>query len=76
MGDLVTEYRETDGSTVRLKFADAANLVAQADYNAFETEVVNEANPTALALDLFFELVDAPQAGEVLKGRLHFVTAK
>ena len=57
-------------------FADAANLVAQADYNAFETEVVNEANPTALALDLFFELVDAPQAGEVLKGRLDFVSAK
>ena len=76
IGDLVAEYRESDGSTVRLKFADAANLVAQADYNAFETEVVNEVNPTALALDLFFELVEAPQAGERLKGHLDFVSSK
>ena len=76
VGDLVAEYRESDGSTTRLKFADADNIVASADYNAFETDAVNELNPTSLALDLFFELVDAPAAGEVLKGRLDFVAAK
>ena len=73
VGDLLTEYRASDGSTVQLKFADAANLVGRADYNAFETDVVNEANPTVLVLDLFFELVDAPQPGERLKGRLDFL---
>ena len=73
VGDLLTEYRASDGSTVQLKFADAANLVGRADYNAFKTDVVNEANPTVLVLDLFFELVDAPQPGERLKGRLDFL---
>ena len=76
VGDLVAEYRQSDGTAARLTFAQAANLVAHADYSAFETAVVNEVNPIPLCLDLFFELTEAPQGGEVLKGRLDFLASR
>lgn len=76
VGDLVTAYREADGTVVRLTFARAENLLAGSDYNAFETEVVNRANPSPLALDLYFDLKAAPASGDVLKGRLDFIAAK
>ena len=72
LGDLKAEY--DDGVAIQsVRFTNATAISANADYTKFEIEAVNEENPTSGVVELFYELTDAPLAGEVLKGRLDFV---
>ena len=74
VGALRADWLDGQGSHQSLTFASDASLSPSTDFTKFEIEAVYERNPSGQIIDLFFELSQPPLAGDVLKGRLDFVS--
>lgn len=74
LGDLKGEYTDATGTVQTILLADSTQLMPNADFAKFEIGAVNTENPSNSVVELFFEITAAPAAGDVLKGRLDFVS--
>jgi len=74
LGSLAAQWSDANAETRTLLLANGAGLSPNTDFTTFEIDALYERNPAGQVIDLFFELSAAPSAGDVLKGRLDFVT--
>ena len=73
-GSLMAQWTDAQANKQTLILADGTGLSPHADFTTFEIDALYQRNATGQVVDLFIELTRAPVAGDVLKGRLDFLT--